>query len=55
MKLEKLANFQSELTFFVKWSPGITNLFGKYMDIDFSLRRWAGEFTKNILFHAKRQ
>ena len=24
MKLEKLAHFQSELTFLVKWSPGIT-------------------------------
>ena len=25
MKLEKLANFQSELTFLVKWSPDLHN------------------------------
>ena len=26
MKLEKLANFQSELTFLVKWSPVLKDL-----------------------------
>ena len=30
--------------------PGITNFFDKYVDNNFSLRRRAGEFTKNILF-----
>ena len=31
MKLEKLANFQSELTFLVKWSPGLLGSVYEYL------------------------